>query len=126
MSTFSEKWALCMRGKGLPVPDIDDVNEAVAFLDHIHQAIENTGDAEITIAALLSAGAVAGVDETALAVLGEVAQEAAELYLAACTGCLGSVAIGELRGLFASNDLPDFMTQQLQNQGVDLSSQAVA
>ena len=126
MSTFSEKWGQCMRGKGLPVPDIDGVNEAVELLDHIHQAIENTGDAEVTIGVLLAAGAIVGVDEAALTVLGEVAQVAAALYLLECTSCLGSVAIGELRGLFASNDVPDFMVEQLKSQGVELSNEAVA
>jgi hypothetical protein len=125
MSTFSENWGKCMLGKGLPVPDIDGVNEAVKLLDHIHQAIENTGDAEVTIGGLLAVGAIVGVDEAALTVLGEVAQVVAALYLLECTTCLGSAAISELRGLFASNDLPDFMVEQLKSQGVDLSSQAV-
>jgi hypothetical protein len=125
MSTFSEQWGQCMRGKGLPVPDIEGVNEAVDLLEHIHEAIENTGDAEVTIGALLAAGALVGIDEAALAVLGEVAQVAAALYLLACTACLGSVAIDKLRGLFASNELPGFLVAQLESQGVELSNQAV-
>lgn len=122
MSTFFENWEQCMHGNGLPVPSVEDASEAVELLDKLQRAMENAGgEAEVTIGALLALGAFVGIDEAALAVLGEVAQVAAALYISMCLGCLGSVALDELKGLFASNELPDFVVAELNNQGIDLT-----
>jgi hypothetical protein len=127
MSTFSEAWAGCMRGNGLPVPDIETANEALEFVDKLHSAWENAGGGEeLTIGALVAAGALVGADEAVLSVLGEVAQVAAILYLTTCVTCLGSVALDDLKGLFAQNQVPNFVVAQLENQGVDLQNSANA
>ena len=75
----------------------------------------------MTIGALLAAGAIVGVDESALAVLGEVAQVAALLYITACIGCLASVALDDLKERFASNDLPAYVVEELNKEGVALA-----
>ncbi|MCC8400460.1 hypothetical protein LJ655_00895 [Paraburkholderia sp. MMS20-SJTN17] len=120
MSAFSDRWSQCMQGSGFPVPTVDDVNEALDFLHKLHDASENSGGAEVTIGALLAAGAVTGVDEAVLATLGEVAAVAVGVYIGACIACMGSVALDDLKGLFASNEVPDFVVAQLNGQGVDL------
>jgi hypothetical protein len=74
----------------------------------------------------LAAGAIAGVDEVAGAVLAEAAGIVATTYLTACVSCLGTVAIDELRGLFASNEVPDSIAAKLSDQGFDLTATAVA
>ena len=130
MSAFSDAWASCMRSKGLPVPaDIESASEAVEFLGHINEAIENAGgDAQLTIEALmlLGGGSIAGVDAAGVVVLGGIAQTVAAVYIFKAAGCLGSAAGDQIRHLFASNQLPDFMVAQLQANGVELSDTAVA
>ncbi len=127
MSSFSEGWEQCMHSSGLPVPNVEDANEALEFLHKLHSAWENAGgDEQLTIGALLALGAVVGFDEGALAVLGEVAQVAAVLYLSACVGCLAAVAFDDLRRLLASNELPDFVVAELGNQGSPLVAEANA
>lgn len=127
MSDFSENWVQCMHNSGLLVPTVEDANEALEFLHKLHSAWENAGgEAELTIGALLAAGALVGVDEAALAVLGEVAQVAVLFYISACVGCIASVALDDLKGLFASNEVPDFAVAELENQGVDLQGEAIA
>jgi len=121
MSNFSESWEQCMHGNGLPVPSVEDANEALELMHKLHSAWENAGgDEQMTIGALIALGALAGVDEGALVVLGEVAQVAAALYISACIGCIASVALDDLKNLFAENELPDFVVAELDGQGVDL------
>jgi hypothetical protein len=127
MSAFAERWEQCMHGRGLPVPSVEDANEALEFVDKLHSAWENAnGDEVMTIGALIALGAFTGVDEAAVEVLGEVAQVAAVLYISACIACLASVAIDDLRRRFASADLPDFVVAELNSQGVDLAEEATA
>jgi hypothetical protein len=126
MSMFFDRWERCMRTHGFPVPTMETLNEALEFVHQLHGAIEASGDAEVTIAGLLAAGALLGVDEAALAALGEVAEAAAAGYLAACVGCLGSTALEDLRQLFASGELDDFVVAELGERGVELSGDAVA
>jgi hypothetical protein len=118
-----------MHNKGLPVPaDIESASEAVEFLGHINEAIENAGgDAQLTIEALLAfgGGAIAGVDAAGVVVLGGIAQTVAAVYIFKAAGCLGSAAGEQIRKLFASNELPDFMVEQLRANGVELSDTAV-
>ena len=116
-----------MHGNGLPVPDVQTLNEALEFLDKVHSAWENAGGGEeLLIGALIAGGAVVGVDEAALAVLGEVAQVAALAYLGACITCLGSVAVDDLKGLFAAGQLPAFVVAQLETNGIDVKGEAPA
>jgi hypothetical protein len=59
-------------------------------------------------------------------VLGEVAQFEAALYISDSLACMGSVAIDDLKALFASNEVPDFAVAELNTQGIDLAAAAVA
>lgn len=53
MSQFSDNWVNCMHGNGLPVPELQELNEALEFVDKVHSAFENaTAEEEITIGAL--------------------------------------------------------------------------
>lgn len=73
-----------MQGAGFPVPDVQTVDEAVKIIEEVHSAWENTGrDKQLLIGALISGGAIVGVDEAALAVLGAVAEVAVLTYLSA-------------------------------------------
>ena len=64
MSAFSGRWEHCMHDKGLPVPSVEDANEALELVDKIHQAIENAGgEAEVTIGALIAALVCIRTDE---------------------------------------------------------------
>jgi hypothetical protein len=127
MSQFSDAWVKCMHGNGLPVPEIQELNEALEFVDKIHSAFENaTGKEEITIGALLAVGAFVGFDEAALAALTQAAAITATAYLAACVGCLASVALDDLKDLFASGDLSAFVVAQLESDGINISDHATA
>jgi hypothetical protein len=128
MSTFSDSWKQCMQANSLPVPDLETANEALEFLHKLHDAWENAGgEAELTIGALLVAGALAGtIGAGALEVLGEVAAVTVTLYLSACIACMGSVAIDDLKNLFASGQMPDFVVAELESQGIALENNAVA
>jgi hypothetical protein len=75
---------------------------------------------------LIAAGAFVGADEAVLAVLGEVAQVAVAMYITAYIGCLASVALDDLKGLFASGELPNFVVAELESQGVDIAGGAPA
>ena len=125
MSSFSDAWVGCMQGSGFPVPDVQTVNEAVEFIEEIHSAWENTGgDEQLLVGALITGGAIVGVDEAALAVLGAVAEVAVLTYLSACMSCLGSTAFDELKGLFAAGKLPAFVLSQLDTNGIDVRDEA--
>jgi hypothetical protein len=127
MSTFFESWQACMHRNGFPVPSVEDAKEAVELLHQLNQALENAGgEVEMTIGALIAAGALVGIDEGVLVVLGDVAQVAATVYIGTCIGCIGSVALPDLRRLFASNELPGFVVDQLNGNGIDLTITAVA
>lgn len=125
MNTFFENWKQCMHGNGLPVPCVEDANEALEFVHKLHLALENAGgDEEMTIGTLITFGA-AGIDEAALAVLGEVAQVAAAFYIDACISCIVSVALDDLKRLFANNELPNFVVAELDSQGIDLTGEVI-
>ena len=124
MNTFFGNWEQCMHGQGLPVPNAEDAKEALELLHKLHSAWENAGgDEAMTIGALLAAGAITGIDEE---ILGAVAQVVVVVYISACIACITSVAIDDLRGLFASNEIPDFVVAELNNQGIDLANEANA
>jgi hypothetical protein len=127
MSDFSDSWKQCMRGNGFPVPDIETAREALEFVDQLHSAWEGAGAGdELLIGALLAGGALVGVDEAVLAFLGDVAEVAAVVYIGACLGCIGSVALDDLKGLFASGELQPFVVAELEKQGVDVTDEAHA
>jgi hypothetical protein len=127
MSVFFDRWGQCMHGSGLPIPSVEDANEALEFVHKLHSALEGSGaEAGVTIGALIALGAFAGVDEGGLAVLGEVAGVAAAVYISASIACIGSVAFDDLKSLFASNDLPEYVVAQLNSQGVDLTAEVIA
>ncbi len=114
----------CMHDKGLPVPNLDGLDEFVEFIDNLHQAWDAAGgEADTTLAALVALGAVTGVDETILAAAGTVA---VGFYIAACITCLASTPIDLLRDLFSKVELPSFMGQQFATLGVNLTDEAVA
>ena len=116
-----------MHGKGLPVPDVQDANEALEMLDKLHQALEAAGgEAEVTIGTLIASGALGSMGEGALIVLGGVAQTAAAFYISAAISCLSFVAASDLRKLFADNSVPGFVVAELEDQGVDLAAEATA
>ena len=128
MSTFGEDWERCMTGKGLPVPSVEDANEALEFLHQLHSAMDNVtgGEAEMTIGTLLASGALGGIGEGSLVILGGIAQTLVAVYLSQAISCLGVVAGGELRKLFSSNELADFVVAELDIQGIDLAGGAAA
>ena len=120
MSTFSENWAQCMHGNGLPIPNVEDASEALEVLHEIHSAWENAGgEITLTIGALVAVGALTGVDETFLLA---AAQVAAMVYLSASIACIASVALEDLKIFSANGELPDFVVAELNNQGVNLNT----
>lgn len=127
MSEFSDQWAGCMHGNGLPVPDVEDANEALEMLHKLHSAWEGVGgEADLTIGALLATGLLTAAGGGLVEVLGEIAGVTVAMYLGACFGCLASVAREEMKHLFAMGQLPDFAVAELESQGVDLQNEAVA
>jgi hypothetical protein len=122
MSTFSDAWIACMRGNGFPVIDAETVGDGLEFVDSIHSAWEKAGgDEKVTIGALIAAGAFAGADKATLVVLGQAAQAVLLAYWGACIACLGSVAIDDLRSLFAQGKVSDSVVVQLQDDGINLA-----
>jgi hypothetical protein len=125
MSDFSDAWVNCMRRNGLPVVEAKTVEEAIDFVEKIHTAFEKVGgDDKVLIGALLVVGGAVGLDEAALAVLGQVATVAAVTYLGACILCMGSVALDDLKRLFAQGKVPDFIVSQLETDGIDIKAKA--
>jgi len=122
MSSFSKAWAKCMHDNGFPVIDAKTVADALEFVDSIHSAWEKAGgDKKVTIGALIAAGAFLGIDETALAVLGKAAKIVFIAYLGACISCMGSVAVDDLKRLFALGKVPKFVVAQLESDGIDIA-----
>ena len=123
--SFSEDWAACMATKGMPVPSVETVNEALEVVHQIHTAVENSGGEAITIAELIGTGALAGLGEGALVVLAGVGQTLALVYINDAIACLAAAALSDLRQRFADNELPDFVVAELESQQVDLTGQGV-
>lgn len=127
MSAFFEKWERCMKKVGFPVPTAETPSEALEFLHQLHTAWEAAGgDNEMIIGVLMAPGAAAAINEDAIIVLGAIANVAVIVYVNQCISCLTAVAIKDLKDLFATNDLPDFVVAELENQGVDLENEANA
>jgi hypothetical protein len=82
------------------------------FLHQLHNAVESSGgDVEMTIGALVAAGALVGVDEAAIAALGEAAGVTVAAYIAACAACAVAAAGSSVWDtITASND--SYLTQQ--------------
>jgi hypothetical protein len=121
MSEFSDAWLGCMRGNNFPVIDAETVEDAIEFVDDIHEKWELAGgDEKVTIGALIAAGAFVGVDEGALKVLGAAAQIVFVAYVTACISCMATVALGDLKNLFAQGKLQDFVVAELDDENVDV------
>lgn len=122
MSDFSNAWCTCMHSKSLPVPDLETVEDALDLIHKLHDAWETAGGGEeLLIGGLIAAGALVGVDEGVVAVLGEAAQVAVGMYLLACTGCLASAAYDRLVSLNEAGEVPPEVVAMLDEQGVDLN-----
>jgi hypothetical protein len=122
MSAFSEEWASCMRGNGFPVVDAKSVGEALEFVESIHSAWEKAGgDEKVTIGALIAAGAFAGLEKGALAILGEATAAVFVAYYIACITCMASVALQDLKNLVSLGKVPDFVVADLESQGIDIA-----
>jgi len=118
-----------MSTKGMPVPHVEDVDEAVELLHQLHSAAENAvvePDQIVTIGTLIASGALTGMSEGALVILAGVAQTAAAVYITESLACLSAVAAQAVKQLFANNELPDFAAEELRSQGFELEAEATA
>jgi hypothetical protein len=126
MSTFSQKWQGCMRSQHLPVPTIENANEALEFVDMLHSAWENAGgEAGMTLGALIGTGALNAAGEQTLIVLAAAVDIAVVVYLSACMNCVVYSGFDDVKKLFASNQLPAYVLDELNKQGVDLTGEAI-
>jgi len=125
--SFSDDFTSCMSSNGLPVPTVEDLNQAKEIIEQIHQAWEAAGgDEAMTIAALIALGAATGIDEEVLAALGAAAGVTVAVYISGCVRCMASAGIDQLRQLFASNPPQPFMTDLLAQNGINLGDTAAA
>lgn len=123
MSTFSSDWEHCMSQHGMPVPHLESADEALELLHQLHSAAENAGVEPghvVTLGTLIASGGLTLVGEPALVVLAGVAQTAAAVYVSQGVSCVFAVAALDVKRLFASNELPDFVAEELGDQGIDL------
>ncbi len=122
--SFSDDFNSCMSSSGLPTPSqlFDSLSDALEFLHTLHNAWENAGgDEEMTLVALVAAGALVGVDETALAALGAAAGITVVAYLTACLSCVVSVAGSSIWNMISSTDDPwlkDQLVAQADQQDI--------
>jgi hypothetical protein len=97
--SFSDNFNACMERNQMPAPQElfsgKTLRETLEFLDHLHEAMENAGGAEVPLSVVATAGAAAGLSEgEALAVLGGAAANlAAGLYLTTAIGCVANAAL---------------------------------
>lgn len=129
MSTFSSDWERCMSQHGMPVPHLEDADEALELLHQLHSAAENAGvepGQVVTLGTLIASGGLSFVGEPALVILAGVAQTAAAVYISQGISCVFAAAALDIKRLFASNELPDFVAEELANQGIDLAAEAIA
>jgi alanine dehydrogenase len=127
--TFASDWSACMSKKGMPVPTTETADEALELLHQLHSAAENAGVEPgqiLTIGTLIASGGLSAVGEGTLVILAGVAQTAVAVYVAAGISCVFAVAALDIKRLFASNDLPEFVADELSSQGIDLEGEAVA
>jgi hypothetical protein len=116
--SFSDDLSSCM--SPLPAPTLDGANEVLEWLDQLHSAWEASGgEAETTVAALVAAGAITGVDEAALATAGALTVGA---YIAALVACLVSIAASSIWDLITASATPTWLqgelTAQAEAQGI--------
>ncbi len=125
MSDFSDAFNACMSSNGLPTPGqvVDSVGDVLELLHKLHTACEAAGaDEEMTIGALIAAGAVVGIDETVLAALGAAAGITVGAYIAACAACVVSAVTPDiLQPLLASAE-PDVQNQFAQLGGAQAAT----
>jgi len=105
----------------LPTPGdvLDSADDFLEWLEKLHSAWENAGgDEEMLMAALIAAGAVTGIDETAVAALAGVTVLA---YISACAGCLVVAAGSSIWDLISSTDdsfIKDKLTVAANDKGI--------
>jgi hypothetical protein len=110
-----------MQSNNFPVIDAETVEEAVEFVEDIHSKWEKAGgDKEVTIGALIAAGAFVGVGPEALKALNAAAKIVFLAYVTACISCMASVAVDDLKQLFSAGKLQDFFVAELSNENVDV------
>jgi hypothetical protein len=120
MSDFSSAFNACMSTNGLPTPRqvVDSAGDLLEFLHQLHTASEAAGaDEEMTIGALIAAGAVTGIDETVLAALGAAAAITVGAYISACAACAVSAATPDILGPLLAEAEPDVQQQFAQLGG---------
>ena len=114
-----------MTSKGLPTPTqvIDSIGEVLEFIHKLYEVCEAAGvDVEVTIGALITAGAAAGIDEAVLAALGAAAEVTVAAYIAACVACVASAVTPDiLRDALASAD-PQVQSQFSQYVGANTAT----
>jgi hypothetical protein len=118
-----------MSNKGMPVPTLETADEALELLHKLHSAAENAGVEPgqiLTLGTLIASGGLSAVGEGTLVILAGVAQTAVAVYVAAGVSCVFAVAALDVKRLFAANDLPEFVADELSSQGIDLEAEAVA
>jgi len=126
--TFASDWSACMSKKGMPVPQLESLGEALELLEQLHSAAENAGIEPahlVTLGTLIASGGVSFLGEPALVILGGVAQTLVAVYVAAGISCAFAVAALDVKGLFASNELPEFVSEELASQGIELGREVV-
>ncbi|HEX5283574.1 MAG TPA: hypothetical protein VFW30_05600 [Bryocella sp.] len=105
----------------LPTPGdfLDSADDFVEWLEQLHSAWENSGgDEEALMVTLITAGAITGIDETAVAALAGVTVLA---YIAACATCLASATASAIWDLISSTDdsfIKDKLTVAANDQGI--------
>jgi len=103
----------------LPAPTLDGASEVLEWVHQVHAAWESSGgETETLMAGLVAAGAVTGIDEAALAALGEAT---VLTYLAAVTACSVKCAGSSIwDAITASNDsfVQSTFTAAADNAGI--------
>ena len=121
MSDIGDQFVQCMHAKGLPVPTVEDLEQARRISDALFQAWQDAGaETQMTIGALVViAGAALGVE--IVAALAEAGEILVEVYLEACIACLARAPLDALKGIFASNAPLPYMAKGLADNGIDFS-----
>ncbi|MCW3097937.1 MAG: hypothetical protein JWL77_3555 [Chthonomonadaceae bacterium] len=113
--SFMDDFRSCM--SPLPIPDVDGLDEALEFVHKLHSAWENAGgNEEMLMAGLLAAGAVTGIDEGAIALLGTVT---VLTYIAACVTCAVSAAGSSVWDFIFSSNTPTWLQDELRTAAND-------
>jgi hypothetical protein len=114
---FSSDFTQCMRPLPTPMEVADSAGEVLEVLERLHNAWEAAGgNEEMTMGALVALGAATGLDEAALGALAVAGEVTVAAYVAVCVACLVSATGSRVWDLVASNDTPNWLQSQLQDQ----------